>query len=55
MAKYVAALDRDLPDLIDASTPERQREFTRWCVHRSFERAGIADVDWIRCADRRGQ
>ncbi|AWK76205.1 hypothetical protein CBI38_32425 (plasmid) [Rhodococcus oxybenzonivorans] len=49
-SQYVAGLDRDLIDRIEAAPPERQRAFARWCVHRAFERAGIADIDWIRDA-----
>ncbi|QDQ92635.1 hypothetical protein FND50_18765 [Rhodococcus sp. WB9] len=47
-SRYVAGLDRPLIDRIDAATPDRQRAFARWCVHRAFERAGIADIDWLR-------
>jgi len=46
-AKIVAALDRELLDRIEAATASEQRAFARWCVHRAFERAGIADIDWI--------
>lgn len=47
-SRYVAGLDRDLIDHVDAATPEQQRAFARWCVHRAFERAGLAEIDWLR-------
>ncbi|EKT78993.1 transposase, IS4 family protein [Rhodococcus opacus M213] len=47
-SRYVAGLDRDLIDRIDAAPPEQQRAFARWCVHRAWERAGMAHIDWLR-------
>lgn len=47
-ARIVAALDRELLDRIEAATADEQRAFARWCVHRAFERAGIAGLDWIQ-------
>ena len=35
-------------DRIEAATADEQRAFARWCVHRAFERAGIAGLDWIQ-------
>jgi len=46
-SRYVAGLDRDLIDRVDSATPDRQRTFARWCVHRAWERAGIAHIDWL--------
>ncbi|AOW93703.1 hypothetical protein BFN03_16440 [Rhodococcus sp. WMMA185] len=46
-SRYVAGLDRDLIDRIEAAAPERQLAFARWCVHRAWERAGIAHIDWL--------
>lgn len=46
-SRYVAGLDRDLIDRVDSATPDRQRAFARWCVHRAWERAGIAHIDWL--------
>ena len=47
-AKIVAALYRELLDRIEAATADEQRALARWCVHRAFERAGIAGLDWIQ-------
>ncbi|RVW01294.1 hypothetical protein EGT50_13810 [Rhodococcus xishaensis] len=46
-SRYVAGLDRDLIDRIEAAAPERQLAFARWCIHRAWERAGIAHIDWL--------
>ncbi|MDV7355753.1 hypothetical protein R4282_22430 [Rhodococcus oxybenzonivorans] len=46
--RYVAGLDRALIDRVEATDPETQRAFARWCVHRAFEMAGIADIDRLR-------
>ncbi|WP_064077174.1 hypothetical protein [Prescottella equi] len=46
-SRYVAGLDRDLIDKIDSATPAQQQAFARWCVRRAWERAGIADIDWL--------
>ncbi|MEU7140985.1 hypothetical protein ABZ942_16150 [Nocardia sp. NPDC046473] len=47
-AYYLSALGPGLLEDVEALTPEWQRAFARWSVHRAFERAGLADVDWIR-------
>ncbi|WP_405162010.1 hypothetical protein OG203_37760 [Nocardia sp. NBC_01499] len=47
-AYYLSALGPGLLEDVEALTPEWQRAFARWCVHRAFEHAGLADVDWIR-------
>ncbi|WP_433663153.1 hypothetical protein ACQPW1_14060 [Nocardia sp. CA-128927] len=47
-AYYLSAIADRLLEDVEALTPEQQRAFARWSVHRAFERAGLADVDWIR-------
>ncbi|MHC3370815.1 hypothetical protein AAI421_28435 (plasmid) [Rhodococcus aetherivorans] len=47
-SRYVAGLDRDLIDRVEALDEHQQRAFARWCVHRAWERAGIAHIDWFR-------
>ncbi|MFI6165415.1 hypothetical protein ACIBCN_01390 [Nocardia sp. NPDC051052] len=47
-AYYLSALGPGLLEDVEALTPEQQRAFARWSVHRAFEHAGLAGVDWIR-------
>ncbi|MGC7099192.1 hypothetical protein ACPZ19_31340 [Amycolatopsis lurida] len=42
-----ATLDRDLAELIAASSPEHQRQAARWIARRAYTRADLADVPWI--------
>lgn len=46
-SRYVAGLDRDLIDKIEAAPPERQIAFARWCIRRAWEQAGFAHIDWF--------
>ncbi|WP_072690810.1 hypothetical protein [Rhodococcus marinonascens] len=34
-SRYVAGLDRDLIDRVEAAAPQQQLAFARWCIHRA--------------------
>ncbi|CAM4406255.1 hypothetical protein NONI108955_25530 [Nocardia ninae] len=49
-AQFLAGLDRDLVDAIENLPEDRLRSLTRWCAHRAFEHAGLAQFPDFRTA-----
>ena len=47
-ASYLAVIDPGMIALIVGLPQDRQREFSLWCVVRSFERADLTDLPWVR-------
>lgn len=46
----LAALDREIADVLVALPPARQRTLAVWAARRACEVAGIADLDWVQSA-----
>nr|WP_141216895.1 MULTISPECIES: hypothetical protein [unclassified Rhodococcus (in: high G+C Gram-positive bacteria)] len=47
-AKSLAFVDRGFLDEIVDSEPSRQRAIARWSAARAYERAGVADLEWMK-------
>lgn len=47
-SRSVAALDRPLIDRLESANPDDQMWFARWCIRKSWERAGFAHIDWFQ-------